>query len=171
MTAFWQSMIKARAQVVFGDFNKRAYRNIHNEEDRANNVMKHWLEVAFRSCGGEVEFSMLRADVGTCPGQQILACGAEDDTMLHFLLDYKDVDFKIRKQRISQSAAPLDNGSLCWKSTDQDWHRLILLHVRSSIETSGCRQRTPEAKLKRKVRDNDRRRAKFLKGPPVRTHG
>ena len=105
-------MIKARAQVVFGDFNKRAYRNIHNEEDRANNVMKHWLEVAFRSCGGEVEFSMLRADVGTCLGQQILACGAEDDTMLHFLLDYKDVDFKIRKQRISQSAAPLDNASL-----------------------------------------------------------
>ena len=91
-------MIKARAQVVFGDFNKRAYLNIHNEEDRANNVLKHWLEVAFRSCGGEVEFSMLRADVGTCPGQQILACGAEDDTMLHFLLDYKDVDFKIRKQ-------------------------------------------------------------------------
>ena len=101
--------------MVFGDFNKIIYLNIHNQENRPNNTMKQLLEVAIRTCGGEVEFSMLRADVGTCPGQQILACGAEDDTMLHFLLDYKDVDFKIRKQRISQSAAPLDNGSLCWK--------------------------------------------------------
>ena len=166
-------MIKARAQVVFGDFNKRAYVNKNDEEYRLTNTMKQFLEDAISTCGVKVEFSMFRADVGKYPEKHILARDAEDDTMLFFLLDYEDVPFKITKQYIRQSAstAQLDNESLCLKSTDHDWHRPILLHVRSSIETSGCRQRTPEAKLKRKVRDNDRRRAKFLKGPPVRTHG
>ena len=96
--------------------------------------MKQWLEKAIEGFRQDhrvgVDFSMLRADAGMLPTQASLVCEAEDDTLLLFFLDYEDVDFKIRKQRISQSAAPLDNASLCLKRTDADWHRPILVHVR-----------------------------------------
>ena len=149
---FWQSILNARTQLVFGDFNKRSYLNKNDEEDRVNNTMKQCLEDAISTCGVKVEFSMFRADAGKYPEKHILARDAEDDTMLLFLLDYEDGAFKITEQHIRQSAstAQLDNESLCLKSTDHDWHKPILLHVRSSDETSGHRQRTPEALLKRK---------------------
>ena len=55
---------------------------------------------------------MLCVDAGTRPEEQILACRPEDDTMLVFLLDYGDVEFKITKQRLRQSKAQPDNESL-----------------------------------------------------------
>ena len=59
LKGFWQAMINARAQVVFGDFNKRAYLNIHNVCDRPNNTMKHCLEEAIGACDVDIKFSML----------------------------------------------------------------------------------------------------------------
>ena len=156
---FWQSILKARTQLVFGYFNKRAYLDIDDEEDRLNNTMKQFLEDAISTCGVKVEFSMFRADAGKYPEKHILARDAEDDTMLFFLLDYDDVPFKITKQYIRQSAstAQLDNESLCLKSTDHDWHKPILLHVRSSDKTSGSRQRSDDRKKERKQKDQQRR--------------
>ena len=156
---FWQTILKNRTQLVFGDFNKRSYLNKNHEEDRVNNTMKQCLEDAISTCGVKVEFSMFRADAGKYPEKHILARDAEDDTMLLFLLDYKDVAFKITEQHIRQSAstAQLDNESLCLKSTDHDWHRPILLHVRSSAKPSGSRQRSYVGKTKRKQQDQRRR--------------
>ena len=162
LVPFWRRMLEVRAQVVFGDFNKRAYLNIDDKEDRGNNTMKQWLQKAIehfrKDCGIGVEFSMLRADAGMLPRQASLVCEAEDDTMLMFFLDYDDVDFKINKQHINQSTAQLDNKSLGLKRTDADWHRPILVHVRSSERPSGFRQRGLEAKKKRKLADNQRRK-------------
>ena len=159
LMTFWQAILNARTQLVFGDFNKRAYLNKNNEADRPNNTMKQFLEDAISTCGVKVEFSMFRADAGKYPEKHILARDAEDDTMLLFLLDYKDVAFKITEQHIRQSAsaAQLDNESLCLKSTDHDWHTPILLHVRSSAKPSGSRQRSYVGKKKRKQQDQRRR--------------
>ena len=156
---FWQSILNARTQLVFGDFNKRAYLNKNDETDRPNNTMKQFLEDAISTCGVKVEFSMFRADAGKYPEKHILARDVEDDTMLFFLLDYDDVPFKITKQYIRQSAstAQLDNESLCLKSTDHDWHKPILLHVRSSDKTSGRRQRSYYRKTQRRQQDQQRR--------------
>ena len=124
--------------------------------------MKQWLEKAIEGFRQDhrvgVDFSMLRADAGMLPTQASLVCEAEDDTLLLFFLDYEDVDFKISKQHITQSAAPLDNASLCLKRTDADWHRPILVHVRPQ-ERSGFRQRSNESKRERKQRDDKRRNA------------
>jgi len=122
--------------------------------------MKQWLEKAIEGFRQDhrvgVDFSMLRADAGMLPTQASLVCEAEDDTLLLFFLDYEDVDFKISKQHITQSAAPLDNASLCLKRTDADWHTPILVHVRPQ-ERSGFRQRSHESKRERKQRDDKRR--------------
>ena len=64
---FWQSILNARTQLVFGDFNKRAYLNKNDETDRPNNTMKQFLEDAISTCGVKVEFSMFRADAGKYP--------------------------------------------------------------------------------------------------------
>ena len=40
---FWQIMVDNRAQVVFEDFNKRAYLNTNGQVDRENNTMKQCL--------------------------------------------------------------------------------------------------------------------------------
>ena len=94
---FWETMVHNRAQVVFGDFNKRAYLNIHQKVDRLNNTMKQFLEVVISRCQVPIQFLMLRVDAGTRPEEQILACRPEDDTMLVFLLNYDDSEFKITK--------------------------------------------------------------------------
>ena len=120
LKAFWQSMINARVQVVFGDFNKRAYLTIHDVVDRPNNTMKHCLEEAIRACDIDIKCSMLRVDAGMCPGESVLAGDPEEDCLLFFLLDYEDVDFNITEQHVSKAAAPLGNASLCLKSSDKD---------------------------------------------------
>ena len=87
LVEFWETMVHNRAQVVFGDFNKKAYRNMHQEDDRLNNTMKHYLEVVISRCQVPIQFLMLRVDAGTRPEEQILACCSEEDTMLVFFLD------------------------------------------------------------------------------------
>ena len=87
LVEFWETMVHNRAQVVFGDFNKMAYRNIHQEDDRLNNTMKHYLEVVISRCQVPIQFLMFRVDAGTRPEEQILACCSEEDTMLVFFLD------------------------------------------------------------------------------------
>ena len=159
LKGFWQAMINARAQVVFGDFNKRAYLSTHDEVDRPNNTVKACLETAILESDIEIKFTMLRADAGTTPTQGVLACHAEEDCLLFFLLDYADVDFKITLQHISKSSAQEDNASLGLKSTDKDWHTPMLVHVRSSDMPSGHRQRSSEAKARRKKADTARRNA------------
>ena len=93
--------------------------------------------------------------------------------MLLFLLDYEDVAFKITKQHIRQSAsaAQLDNESLCLKSTDHDWHKPILLHVRSSAKPSGSRQRSYVGKTKRKQQDQRRRNERKRQAAAARAGG
>ena len=93
--------------------------------------------------------------------------------MLLFLLDYKDVAFKITEQHIRQSAsaAQLDNESLCLKSTDHDWHKPILLHVRSSDKTSGSRQRSYYRKTQRKQQDQQRRNERKRQAAAARAGG
>ena len=170
---FWQTILKNRTQLVFGDFNKISYLNKNDEEDRVNNTMKQCLEDAISTCGVKVEFSMFRADAGKYPEKHILARDAEDDTMLLFLLDYKDVAFKITEQHIRQSAstAQLDNESLCLKSTDHDWHKPILLHVRSSDKTSGRRQRSYYRKTQRRQQDQQRRNERKRQAAAARAGG
>ena len=121
--------------------------------------MKHCLEEAILACDIDIKFSMIRVDAGMCPEQFVVAGDPEEDCLLFFLLDYEDVDFNITEQHVSKTAAPLDNASLCLKSSDKDWHMPMLVHVRSSDVPSGFRQRGPEAKAKRKKADNQRRSA------------
>ena len=131
-----------------------------------------------------LQFLMLRVDAGTRPEEQILACCSEEDTMLVFLLDYDDVEFKITKQRQRQSKAQPDNKSLYLRSSDGDSHGPFLLHVRGIDLPSGHRQRSYAAQQRR--RQNKRRkeggrmskldkqenkvRKHALKNPLVRTH-
>ena len=157
---------------------------MHQEDDRLNNTMKHYLEVVISRCQVPIQFLMLRVDAGTRPEEQILACRPEDDTMLVFLLDYDDVEFKITKQRLRQSKAQPENESLYLRSSDRVWPWSFLLHVRRIDLPSGHRQRSYGAQQRR--RQNKRRkeggrmskldkqenkvRKHALKNPLVRTH-
>ena len=157
--SFWEAMLDARAQVVFGDFNARAYFNVNNVAERENNTIRQCLEEAIATCQVHVTFQMLRVDAGVMPGQFVLSDESEQDCLLLFLLDYDDVDFQITKQRVTKSSAPLDNEQLGLAPTDTDWHMPMLVHVRASFVPSGKRQRTEQKKAARKLADTQRRNA------------
>ena len=152
-------MLEARAQVVFGDFNKRAYLDAQGQPDRKNNTLKTTLETAVnlfqQTTGRTVTFQMLRADDALDPGQSSLAVEAEQDCTLMFLIDYCDEGLRMKDLTVSKSKQVLTNEMLGLKHTDKDWHIPMLVHLRSGKG----RHRSDEANQRRKQKEEARRRA------------